>query len=154
MKKMIDATMKRPYTVTEGLLCVTTGMMLLLAFGLPQITALNMVICFTVFVILLIVNRVVQCYAESSDRIEMDVPFLAFGVLASAAICLFFALKNNPVNTIAGVVCGVLFSRGAFDIVCAFTSEPPDNMYRMKRGGIQILISIFALILLQIFHII
>lgn len=146
MKKMIAATLKRPYTVTEGLLCVTTGIMLLLAFGLPQIARTPAVICSAVFMVLAIVTGLTDAECDTTRK-DGDTIFF-FG---SAVICLLAAimLGKHPVMQImyAALLMNAVY--GVYKIAASFTAEPPDSTLWRRNGFLRFLFSFAAFVLLK-----
>lgn len=129
MKKMIQESIHRPYTLTEGLLCFVTGLLVISTFGLPTFTRLSVLATAIICTILMEVTF----HLENDFTVKRnDAPFFAI-----IAIVCFVSAAAMGESIITGLfrTAGVLsLVYTVYNIMIAFTSEPPDNMRRMKKG--------------------
>ena len=142
MKKMIDESIHRPYTLTEGLLCFATGLLVISTYGLPTFTRLGVLVVAIICTIL--TNTAAYLENDFTAKRNDASLFLIIAIISFVVAAIMGENITVGLFRAAGVL-GFVYT--GYCIMTAFTSEPPDNMRRIKKGMIIGLLSplLFAL---------
>ena len=145
MKKMIQESAYCPYTITEGLLCFVTGLLVISTFGLPVFTKGNLLVAAVISVVL----AIIAFDLENNIGVERC-NALFFAVIALIGFTSATIIGEDVITAlfrIASILCLVY---GVYSVAISFTSEPPDSMGNFKKGFIFMFLSLLPVLLLII----
>jgi len=151
--------------LTEGLLCLTAGLLVVAVFGLPTLTKLSVAVCAGVSIVCAVIAkglyfkleidkyiRLFTNHEESNisypERYDEDLrssrDTIFFFLLFIVCLIVFSLLTSHSHVTF---LLSVSFFYGVYQIMSAFTSEPPDLQHRLHTGTLIVLVSAGLLLL-------